>query len=390
MNFPSSHRYLRTLSFLLLLSVFLVGGCAKKLQLTVINPAEVDTTGIRKVAVGQFKIAKINWIYKLERNGNWKSRERFLTEAQEQSLSNQIRARVISQLATVPYFDLVYADEFAALEDNATIQDAVAAIGFSTEEVDAVLNGKVWVDVIVTDGVEIAKTDLEFKQGGREGSFNYTVEILSYWPYKSVNGTMALELKLTRLFPTDVLSVTFDSRSYSDKVGGKPADLQTKIAQGVYSISSLAAGSGSKEEGDDKIEESDLVLPNFNQLIANLSESIAAQFSRKVALTLKKVDYSIASGGNKTAAMLIEAGAYEKAIEVLSTALDQAENKQPDDYYNLGLCFEAIGDYGLASVSYSDAINLEPGNLLYAQGIGRIDRLKRENRKLRQQLDTKE
>ena len=201
---------------------------------------------------------------------------------------------------------------------------------------------------------------------------------------------MALELKLTRLSPTEVMAVTFDTRSYSDKIGGKPADLQAKISRGSYVLSSMAMDSASGKKDRGEIEESDLVLPNFNQLVANLAESIAAQFSRKVSITQKKVNYSIAPGGNKTAEMLIEAGAYEKAIEVLTNTLDQAEEKQSDDHYNLGLCFEAIGDYGLAEVSYTDAIKLKPGNLLYAQGIGRIDRIKRENRKLKLQLSSKE
>jgi tetratricopeptide (TPR) repeat protein len=386
----SPHRFSRILFIHLLVLFLLLGGCAKKLQLTVIKPAEINTTGIKKVAVGHFELVRVNTIFKLERNGVWESRERFLTEAQEKALSNQVRARVISQLSTVPYFNLVYKDEFAALEADADMQKAVAAIGYTSADVDAVINGKVWIDVVITDGVEIAKTDLEYRQGGRQGTFNYDVEILSYWPYKSINGTMALELKLTRLNPTEVLAVTFDSRSYSDKVGGKPADLQAKVAQGTYALSSQAAESGSGGKQINEIEESDLVLPSFNQLVANLSESIAAQFSRKISLTLKKVNYSIASSGNKTAVMLIEAGAYEKAIQVLTEALNRAEEKKADDYYNLGLCFEAVGDYGLAAVSYTDAINLKPESLLYAQGIGRIDRMKRENRKLKQQLDSKE
>lgn len=372
---------------MLLFAMLVLTGCVKEVQLTVISPAQVNTEGIQKVAVGRFELAGIRLLSRLERNGKWKQEEQVLTVEQQKALSNQIRARVISSLATVPYFDLVYTDEFAVLETDAALQDAIAAGGFSTSEADAVINGKVWLDVVRIDGVEIDKAELGYMQGGQEGTFNYNVEVLVYWPYKSVNSTMDLEMKLTRLNPTAVVAVTFDSRSYSHAIGGKPASVQRKIETGAQQLRTTVT---SKSNAADGIEESDLVLPNLEQLVAQLAESIASQFIRRVSISQSTASYTIASGGDSTTIQLIEAGAYEKAISVLTEILNKADAKNPDDFYNLGLCFEVTGDFGLAGVSYADALRLKPDKLLYAQGIGRIDRLKRENRRLQQQLAAKQ
>jgi tetratricopeptide (TPR) repeat protein len=379
------HHSLSVVLFLLVVALAL-SGCVKEVQLNVVTPAQVNTSGIQKVAIGRFELAGIRYVSRIERNGKWQQEEHSLSAEQLKALGNQIRARVISSLATIPYFDLVYTDEFAALETDAALQDAIAAGGFRTSEADAVINGKVWLDVIHIDGVEIDKAELEYLQGGREGAFNYNLEVLVYWPFKSINGTMDLELKMTRLNPTAVVAVTFDSRSYSHAIGGKPADLQRKIETGAQNLRSVVT---TGTAATDHVEESDLVLPNFEQLVADLAESIASQFVRRVSLSQTTARYTIAPGGDSATIQLIEAGAYEKAIAVLTETLNRPGEKNPDDLYNLGLCFEVTGDFGLAAVTYADALRLKPDKLLYAQGIGRIDRLKREDRRLQQQLATK-
>ena len=39
-----------------------------------------------------------------------------------------------------------------------------------------------------------------------------------------------------------------------------------------------------------------------------------------------------------------------------------------------------IGDFGLASTLYNEALDADLNNLIYAEGVGRIERLKREYR----------
>ncbi len=374
--------------FIILMSIF-VSGCAPKIRLKVVRPAEVSTSGIKKVAIGSFEVVSINRVFKVERNGQWQIKKIGWTQDQKKALSNQIRARVVNLLSTAPYFQLVYTDEFKQLENDEALQNLIAAGGYKTSEINAVINGRIWLDVTRINSSEIEKVDLEYVQGGRENSFNYTVQSLVYWPFKSISGSLALEMKMTRLNPNEIISVTFDTRQASYKLGGKPAGYGQQITSGIQTAG-LALASGQQDRKDlSATEESDLVLPNFDQIVADLSESIAAQFARRISVTQVEASYAIATGGNKSATLLIEAGAYEKAIEILSETLDRADKKDPDDIYNLGLCYEAIGEYGVALVTYNDAIALDPKNLTYAQGIGRIERLKREKRRVADQLTRK-
>ena len=95
----------------------------------------------------------------------------------------------------------------------------------------------------------------------------------------------------------------------------------------------------------------------------------------------------IANSDHPNTKILIEAGAYDLAIEQLQQAT--AENPDPNDLYNLGLCFEAIGDYGLAHTTYREAWEADSENLLFTQGLGRIERLRHENPQLKRQLESR-
>ena len=389
MNRHLLNKRIRYFNILTVLIAIIISGCASKINLQVVKPAEVDTRNIKKVAIGSFEIIEVNRAFKIERNGKWQIKKIVLTVKQKIALSNQIRARVVNLLSTTPYFNLEYTDEFQKMDNDASLQKAIAAGGYRTSRIDAVINGKIWLDVVNVDATELSKVELDYVRGGRQGSFNYNLETLVYWPYKSISGTLALEIKMTRLNPTEVIAVTFDTRKTSQKIGGKPGNAEDQIVVGAQQISSeLANMQSSQKEGED-IEQSDLVLPNFEQITADMAESIAAQFVRRVAITQKTVSYTIASGGDDTARLLIEAGAYEKAIEQLNDIIDRAEEKNPDDIYNLGLCYESTGDFGIAMVTYQDAIKLDAENLIYAQGIGRIEKISRENLRLKTQLSEK-
>ena len=178
-----------------------------------------------------------------------------------------------------------------------------------------------------------------------------------------------------------MVAVSFDTRTYAHRLGGQPTD---KIGQITEGLTRLRDSSSDKNKD---LTNSDQVLIPFDQMIAELSRSVAASFVKKVAVTEKTVFFPVANGNLESARILIEEGAYELAIERLQQAT--ASNPDPGDLYNLGLCFEAVGDYGLAMNSYRAAWNADPENLLFAQGIGRIERLRRKSPQLRRQLDSR-
>ena len=373
---------LNKLFLMLLISAFLISGCAKA-TLTVRSPAEINTSKIKNVAVGGFEIGQIILKFKTERNGVWQTHPILLSEEQQKSISRSVRARVINLLTATPYFKVIFSDEFEKLASDAALQQLVSVRGYKTKNIDAVINGKIWLEIERTDGVDLSKEGLEYFRPPRSRNsigLNLTVDQVVWWPYKSTRGTLGLEIKLTRLLPTEVVATTFETRTYSQRIGGRDGESFQQIADSL--TSALATSNSSKT---DSIESSADVLPSFEQIIADMALSIASGFVRRVAVTEKVVSYSIASGSLPNAKILIEAGAYDVAIDQLQKAT--AENPDPNDLYNLGLCFEAIGDYGLADSTYREAWKTDPENLLFAQGLGRIERLRRENPQLQRQLE---
>ena len=372
------------LLLIILITVFLISSCAKA-TLTVQSPAEINTRKIRNIAVGGFEIGHIMLKFKTERNGVWQTHPVFLNDEQQKSISRSVRARVINLLTATPYFKVIFSDEFEKLENDSALQQLVSVRGYKTKNVDAVINGKLWLEIERTDGVELSKEGLEYFRPPRSRNslgLNLTVDQVVWWPYKSTRGTLGLEIKLTRLLPTEVVATTFETRTYSQRIGGRSGESFQQIAESFTSV--LSASKSSKT---DNIESSVDVLPAFEQIIADMALSIASGFVRRVAVTEKVVSYPVAEGSFPNAKILIEAGAYDLAIAQLQQAT--AENPDPNDLYNLGLCFEAIGDFGLAQNTYREAWQAEPENLLFAQGLGRIERLRREHPQLQRQLESR-
>ena len=195
---------------ILSLGAFLLSSCATA-TLTVRIPAEINTRGIRNVAIGGFEIGQISLKYKTERNGVWKIHPVSLTEPQEKAISRSVRARVINLLTATPFFKVIFTDEFEMLRNDTALQQLVSVRGYKTRGVDAVINGKLWLEIERTDGVDLSKESLEYfrpPRSRRDLGLNLTVDQVVWWPYKSTRGTLGLEIKMTRLAPTEAVSYT--------------------------------------------------------------------------------------------------------------------------------------------------------------------------------------
>lgn len=361
--------------------VLLVSGCVPKTKILVQVPAEISTKGIKKVAIGSFEIAMLDQAIQVERNGVWHTKKVELTPEQKDQVSKQIRAKVVNVLGATPYFSLVYTDEFAELENDTQLQKMISAEGYKSKQVDAVINGKIWIQMNKIDGSDVAKADMKYVQDGSDDGLELSVQKVLWWPYKSMRGNLTMEVKLTRLIPTEVVAIKVDTRTFSHRVGGAPGGLLGSVKSAMTSFTN------SVKNQQSKIENSDAVFPSFGQLISDLSTSIATGFVRRIAVTEKWMGYPIATNGDVLGKLLVEAGAYEMAIDHLQQVTSGDNN--PDDLYNLGLAFEAIAEYGLAKTMYSDAWERDKENLMYAQGLGRIEKLLRENAQIRRQLSEK-
>ena len=361
--------------------VLMAGGCAPQVKILVQSPAEISTKGIKKIAIGSFEVAMAEQNVQIERNGVWKTKKLAFTREQKAQIAKQVRAKIVNVLGASPYFSLVYTDEFAGLENDAALQTLISAEGYKTRQVDAVINGKLWIQSEKTDGSDIAKADMKYVEGGSQESLDLSVQKMLWWPYKAMRGNLTLEMKLTRLNPTEIVAVNTETRTFSHRIGGKLEGALDSLALAKANLSALS------QDKQAKIENSNAVFPSFGQLVSDLATSSATNFVRRVAVTEKWVGYPVATEGDERGRLLIEAGAYEMAIERLQEVTRR--KKDTSDLYNLGLAHEAIGEYGLAHTFYTDAWERDKNCLLYAQGLGRLEKTLREYPQVKRQLAEK-
>jgi hypothetical protein len=121
------------------------------------------------------------------------------------------------------------------------------------------------------------------------------------------------------------------------------------------------------------------------QVVNGLVDEALKPFIRTVSPYKVAVALQIAESGDGEAVELIKKGMWKQARAILE--------KQPQrvaaDEYNYGLTFEggaeSEDDYREAKRIYLAALTMEPGNIIFAQGIGRMERRLKEYRKLREQ-----
>ena len=391
---PLSFRYLskmyrnfilRKISWILLL--ILLSACSEKTSLQILQPAEIDTSDIQRIAIGVFEVGVIQEDFVTERGGNWSKKSANLTNEERQILSRNIRARITNQLTKVPFFEVLLTDEFSSLENDAALQQMIATQGYVTRDVDAVLSGKIWLTSERLDGVDLQKISLKYftpaNSRQKIPAEKLTVQQLVWWPYKQLSGSLIVALKLVRLQPTEIVATDVVHRRFAQRVGGSPGGIVDQAEEGMSSLQDFL-----EDQGDDQsVTRTSEVLPPLSVMVGEMVASVGADFVRRVSVSQSTVEYAVAEDGDEQARLLILGGAYESALQRLQG--QTANDPNSEDLYNLGLCFEALGDYGLALLNYRAAHQIDETNLMYAQGIGRIENLQRQFPQLRSQIQSR-
>jgi len=367
--------------------LFLVSSCSEKASLQIFQPAEIDTSGIQRIAIGVFEIGVVQENLAVERAGDWTKKSAKLTDEERQILSRNIRTRITNQLTKVPFFEVLLTDEFSSLENDADLQQMGATQSYVTRDVDAVLSGKIWLTSERLDGVDLQKISLKYftpaDSQQKIPAENLTIQQLVWWPYKQLSGSLIVELKLVRLQPTEIVATDLVHRRFAQRVGGSPVGI---VDQAKKNTSSLRDSLEGQNEDQPAVSTSE-VLPSLTAIVGEMVASVGADFVRRVSPIQSTVEYPVAEEGDEQARLLILGGAYESALQRLQGLT--ARDPNSEDLYNLGLCFEALGDYGLALLNYRAAHQMDDTNLVYAQGIGRIENLQRQFPQLRSPIQSR-
>ena len=126
-------------------------------------------------------------------------------------------------------------------------------------------------------------------------------------------------------------------------------------------------------------------LPKEKKLIIEkLIKKTLNSFIRTISPYKILIEAEIASGGEADVVSSLQNGDSKKVIEIINAIPPKKRGSQ--DWYNLGLAYEATAisseDYENARRYYINALEKNPGEKLYAQGIGRCRSYLAENKKL--------
>ena len=367
--------------------LFLVSSCSEKTSLQIFQPAEIDTSDIQRIAIGVFEIGVVQENFAVERAGDWTKKSVELTDEERQILSRNIRALLANQLTKVPFWEILLTNEFSSLENDAALQQMIATQSYITRDVDAVLSGKIWLTSERLDGVDLQKISLKYftpaDSQQKIPAENLTIQQLVWWPYKQLSGSLIVELKLVRLQPTEIVATDLVHRRFAQRVGGSPVGILDQAKKDTSSLRDSLEGQNEDQPAVSTLEG----LPSLPVMVAEMVASVGADFVRRVSLIQSTVEYPVADDGDEQARLLILGGAYESALQRLQGLT--ARDPNSEDLYNLGLCFEALGDYGLALLNYRAAHQMDDTNLVYALGIGRIENLQRQFPQLRSQIQSR-
>ena len=109
--------------------------------------------------------------YPLGIHSNWYSLSSFIQddEPDVNIINESVEDKISESVDPWSKFDISYSDEFAKLDNDEAIRNAISTEGFKEESIDAVINGMIWINIDNYDGVDLAKETLKFIESGVEG-----------------------------------------------------------------------------------------------------------------------------------------------------------------------------------------------------------------------------
>ncbi|MHC4662990.1 MAG: tetratricopeptide repeat protein [Planctomycetota bacterium] len=112
--------------------------------------------------------------------------------------------------------------------------------------------------------------------------------------------------------------------------------------------------------------------PAEESQMAALIEMAVEEFRRRIAPWVKVETYELLGGGGlDQGRQWAQSGLYDMAIDFFKNGATQNPD-DPEWIYNLGLCYEAMGDYEIALESYKNALMMEGQNQAFINAVGRI------------------
>jgi len=331
----------------LLVSLCLLFSCAApKTVLRVIRPAEVDMSDYRKIAVADF---------------------------QGPGRSGSLAASILtSEIFKSGYFDLLERQHMKKiLEEQAFSLTGAVDVATAAEigemlGVEALIFGEVTsYSVEDLEGTEEVKKRVWTGEYEKDKDGNIIYE----------KGLFGIKHKKKK-YKEEFVDEPYVVRSASVAVNFRVVAVETAE---LLAVKSNSSSFNKKATGTDQIGK----LPAKESILENLSRKVVDTFVRQIAPYYATVTkkFEKGSGASKQAIKMAQNGLWDKALEIFQR--EAQIHPKPENYYNIGVCYEALGRYDMAEKQYETALSLKAKDL-YIKAVADIRKLKEEREILRE------
>jgi curli biogenesis system outer membrane secretion channel CsgG len=147
----------------------------------------------------------------------------------------------------------------------------------------------------------------------------------------------------------------------------------------LVAIKSESGSYNKKATGTDRIGK----LPDKQQILRDLTRKVVKTFVPHIAPYCTKATkkFEKGTGASKQAIKMAKNNLWDEATEIFEK--EAQTNPTPSNYYNLGVCYEALGMYDEAERQYKNAIKLKAKDS-YIEALAGVKKLKKEEKILRE------
>ncbi len=330
--------------------IFLIGCAAPPVvSVKLHKPAQIHLPGVKEIAIADFQGSE--------------------------GSGNQIATLVQSILITTEYYDIVERDKLSRVMEEQNL--GMAGI---VDETTAVQVGKLLgVDAMIFG--EVSRYEVERDERGVEkiskkvgtGKYEY-VEV-------EKKGKKEKERR-------EIMQTVFVDQFYRIRRGSVAVNFRVV---GIEDGRLLAAYSDSKSYTSDKVIEggSKTLLPE-GEILYNLSKDLCQNFVRMISpyFEIEKRVLEQGKGPISVGVKYAQSDLWPEAMGAWDAAVHELP-KESAGYYNLGIGYEVQGLLDEAEQSYQTASKLKVKKL-YMDAIARIRITRNDQRRLRQQLESRE
>lgn len=153
--------------------------------------------------------------------------------------------------------------------------------------------------------------------------------------------------------------------------GDMVVKLTDKNGKVVYERSFSQLGCHFEISGSDGKRDS---LPTNAEVVAKMIVPAIEEVVADISPHKEQRDLEINEDGDEKAVLLLKAQAFSETIKRLDEVLN-GEEKEVADYENRGLAYEVIGDYAAAKSDFEEALKLDSGSKIAAEGKIRIEKI---------------